>query len=303
MTEFSFLGLSYETYWIIQNGRLNSMSLDGLKFKSEGKKGKRSGIHRRVKDGLQIPVNRQVYMVWYAYAQFLNKSGTLNKKLLKEWKLKPFGTYKRSRKSVDGKSTKITADEFLAGFDEWWDENWKDLFAEKEIGFVQMVDSIPKKPSPNKIYIEVPLDTSSHILRSKCKEIIDNEMKSRKIKLDTKPISTAKYKPDVPVNFDYLVWIRKLSAVVLSDSGMKNVEIYQKLCKEKISRNNLYLNVPIQISMQRQNRGEQPIARAKEYNTVWREVQRDIKDAERVLKVVQKGQFSISKPKPKKKGN
>ena len=279
------------------------MSLDGLKFKSEGKKGKRSGIHRRVKDGLQIPVNRQVYLVWYAYAQFLNKSGTLNKKLLKEWKLKPFGTYKRSRKSVDGKSTKITADEFIAGFDEWWDENWKDLFAEKEIGFVQMVDSIPKKPSPNKIYIEVPLDTSSHILRSKCKEIIDNEMKSRKIKLDTKPISTAKYKPDVPVNFDYLVWIRKLSAVVLSDSGMKNVEIYQKLCKEKISRNNLYLNVPIQISMQRQNRGEQPIARAKEYNTVWREVQRDIKDAERVLKVVQKGQFSISKPKPKKKGN
>ena len=279
------------------------MSLDGLKFKSEGKKGKRSGIHRRVKDGLQIPVNRQVYMVWYAYAQFLNKSGTLNKKLLKEWKLKPFGTYKRSRKSVDGKSTKITADEFLAGFDEWWDENWKDLFAEREIGFVQTVDSIPKKPSPNKIYIEVPLDTSSHILRSKCKEIIDNEMKSRKIKLDTKPISTATYKPDVPVNFDYLVWIRKLSAVVLSDSGMKNVEIYQKLCKEKISRNNLYLNVPIQISMQRQNRGEQPIARAKEYNTVWREVQRDIKDAERVLKGVQKGQFSISKPKPKKKGN
>ena len=279
------------------------MSLDGLKFKSEGKKGKRSGIHRRVKDGLQIPVNRQVYMVWYAYAQFLNKSGTLNKKLLKEWKLKPVGTYKRSRKVVDGKSKKITADEFLAGFDEWWEEIWKDLFAEKEIGFVKMVDSIPKKPSPNKIYIEVPLDTSSHILRSKCKEIIDNEMKSRKIKLDTKPISTAKYKPDVPVNFDYLVWIRKLSAVVLSDSGMKNVEIYQKLCKERISRNTLYLNVPIQISMQRQKRGEQPIARAKEYNTVWREVQRDIKDAERVLKVVQKGQFSISKPKPKKKGN
>ena len=277
------------------------MSLDGLKFKSESKKGKRSGIHRRVKDGLQIPVNRQVYLVWYAFSQFLNKSGTLNKKLLKEWKLKPVGTYKRSRKSVDGKSTKITAGEFLAGFDEWWDENWKDLFAEREIGFVQTVDSIPKKPSPNKIYIEVPLDTSSHILRSKCKEIIDNEMKSRKIKLNTKPISTSKYKPDVPVNFDYLVWIRKLSAVNLSESGVKNIDIYQTLCKEKINRNFLYLNVPVQISMQRQNRGEKPIARAKDYNTVWREVQRDIKDAERVLGYVQKGQFSISKPKTKTK--
>ena len=277
------------------------MSLDGLKFKSEGKKGKRSGIHRRVKDGLQIPFNKQVYLCWYAYAQFLNKSGTLNKKLLKEWNLKPVGTYKRSRKVVDGKSNKITADEFLAGFDEWWDENWKDLFAEREIGFVQTVDSIPKKPSPNKIYIEVPLDTSSHILRSKCKEIIDNEMKSRKIKLDTKPISTAKYKPEVYKNFDYLVWVRKLSAVHLSESGVKNVEIYQTLCKERIQREYLYLNVPIQISRQRMNRGEKPLSNAKEPNTVWREVQRDIKDAERVLECVQKGQFSISKPKPKTK--
>jgi hypothetical protein len=214
------------------------MSLDGLKFKSEGKKGKRSGIHRRVKDGLEIPVNRQVYLVWYAYAQFLNKSGTLNKKLLKEWKLKPVGTYKRNRKNdKDGKSTNITADEFLAGFDEWWSENWKDLFAEREIGFVQTVDSIPKKPSPNKIYIEVPLDTSSHILRSKCKEIIDNEMKSRKIKLDTKPISTAKYKPEVPVNFDYLVWVRKLSAVCLSEGGMKNIDIYEKIKKRENKSN------------------------------------------------------------------
>ena len=272
------------------------MSLDGLKFKSERKKGKRSGIHRRVKDGLQIPVNRQVYMVWYAYAQFLNKSGTLNKKLLKEWKLKPIGTYKRSRKVVDGKSKKITADEFIAGFDEWWEEIWKDLFAEKEIGFVKMVDSIPKKPSPNKIYIEVPLDTSSHILRSKCKEIIDNEMKSRKIKLDTKPISTAKYKPEVPVNFDYLVWVRKLSAVSLSEGEMKNIDIYEKLKKEKISRTSLYANVSIE-------RGDssQTIGGRKGYNTVWREVQRDIKDAERVLEYVQKGQFNISKPKPKTK--
>ena len=53
--------------------------------------------------------------------------------------------------------------------------------------------------------------------------------------------------------------------------------------------------------MQRQDRGEKPIARAKDYNTVWREVQRDIKDAERVLGYVQKGQFSISKPKSKTK--
>ncbi len=286
------------------------MSLDGLKHKSERK----SGIYRRVKDGLQIPVNKPVYMVWYAFAQFLNKSGTLNKKLLKEWNLKPVGTYKRNRKNdKDGKSTKITADEFLAGFDEWWDENWKDLFAEREIGFVQTVDSIPKKPSPNKIYIEVPLDTSSHILRSKCKEIIDNEMKSRKIKLDTQPISTAKYKPEVPVNFDYLVWVRKLSAFILRDSGKKNTDIYLILCKEKINKtkltfgvgkkvpSSLYPDVPLQISMQRMKRGENPIRNAKDYNTMWREVQRDIKDAERVLGSVQKGQFSISKPKPKTK--
>jgi hypothetical protein len=270
------------------------MGLDGLKFKSEGKTGKRSGIHRRVKGGLEIPFNKQVYLVWYSYSQFLHNKGKLSKTILKDWKLKPVGTYKRQKK--------ITCDLFLSGFDEWWDENWEDLFAERKIGFVQTVVSIPNKPSPNKIYIEVPLDTSSHILRSKCKEIIDNEMKSRKIKLDTKPISTAKYKPEVSINFDYLVWIRKLSAIYLSDCGTKNIDIYQTLCKEKIRKDYLYLNVPIQISMQRQNRGEKPISRAKDYNTVWREVQRDIKDAERVLEYVKKGQFNISKPKTKKKG-
>ena len=109
------------------------MALDGLKFKSEGRTGKRSGIHRRVKDGLEIPVNRQVYMVWYAYAQFLNKSGTLNKKLLKEWKLKPVGTYKRKRRVVGGISSQLPADEYLSGFDEWWNENWKELFGKLQL--------------------------------------------------------------------------------------------------------------------------------------------------------------------------
>lgn len=280
------------------------MVLDGLKFKSEGKTGKRSGIHRRVKDGLEIPVNRQVYMVWYAYAQFLNNSGTLNKKLLKEWKLKPVGTYKRKRRVVGGISSKITADEYLSGFDEWWNENWKELFAERKIGFVQTVDSIPKKPSDNTIYIEVPLDTSSHILRSKCKEIIDNEMKSRKIKTDTKPISTAKYKPEVPVNFDYLVWIRKLSAIHHRSCGMKNTEIYSILRNEKIGsklKTRTIDGVTKQV-LSGGNRlygGEQ--LENREYSVVWREVQRDIKDAERVLEYVQKGQFNISKPKKTRK--
>ena len=283
--------------------RINPMGLDGLKFKSEGRTGKRSGIHRRVKDGLEIPVNKQVYLVWYAYAQFLNKNGTLNKKLLKEWKLKPFGTYKRKRVPVGGLSTKITADEYLAGFDEWWDENWKELFAERAIGFVQRVDSLPKKPSNNTIYIEVPLDTSSHILRSKCKEIIDNEMKSRKIKTNTKPISTAKYKPEVPKNFDYLVWIRKLSAIHHRSQGVKNTEIYSILRNEKIGSKSKMrfidgMNKRVLIGGNRLYGGEQLANR--EYSVVWREVQRDIKDAERVLKYVQKGRFCISKPKKKR---
>jgi hypothetical protein len=70
----------------------------------------------------------------------------------------------------------------------------------------------------------------------------------------------------------------------------------KKLKKEKISRTSLYANVSIE-------RGDssQTIGGRKGYNTVWREVQRDIKDAERVLEYVQKGQFSISKPKPKTK--
>ena len=50
------------------------------------------------------------------------------------------------------------------------------------------------------------------------------------------------------------------------------MDIYQILCKKIINRNYLYLNVPVQIIMQRQIRGEKPIARAKDYNTVWRDL-------------------------------
>ena len=129
-------------------------------------------------------------------------------------------------------------------------------------------------------------------------------MKSRKIKTDTKPISTAKYKPEVPVNFDYLVWIRKLSAIHHRSCGMKNTEIYSILRNEKIGsklKTRTIDGVTKQV-LSGGNRlygGEQ--LENREYSVVWREVQRDIKDAERVLEYVQKGQFNISKPKKTRK--
>ena len=128
-------------------------------------------------------------------------------------------------------------------------------------------------------------------------------MKSRKIKTNTKPISTAKYKPEVPKNFDYLVWIRKLSAIHHRSQGVKNTEIYSILRNEKIgsklkARFIDGMNKRVLIGGNRLYGGEQLANR--EYSVVWREVQRDIKDAERVLKYVQKGRFCISKPKKKR---
>ena len=272
------------------------MSKDGLKYKSESKTGKRSGIHRRVMDGLEIPTNKQIYLVWYAYSQYLHKNGKLSNKLIKEWNLPHYSVFfKRPRKILvldDGTkiSKSIDADEYLGGFDIWWKDNWKELFAEKKIGFVQQVDSIPKKQNKNTIYIEVPLDTSSYILRGKCAEIINEEMKSRKIKINTKPISSAKYKPDIPQKFDYRVWIRRLCARHLKDSGMTLVDIYSKLRKQKIGFDHLYFGGKIGKSD-----GDM------EYQDAARMVSRDIKECDLVLKSVQNGKFSISKPRKKKK--
>jgi hypothetical protein len=261
--------------------------MSGFKFKYQ----KRSGVHQQVKDGLEIPVNRQVYMVWYAYSQYLKKNGLvikredrkknfgkLDKKVSNDWKLPNITTSKRKKRNP--------ADEYLDGFDDWFEKNWKELFAEKEIGFVQPVNKIPKNPDENKIYIEVPLDTESIKLSSKCKEIIDAEMKSRKISKNTKPISTAKYKPDIPPNYNYRVLIRQLCAKHMHDNGHTNKEIFEHLFN---------CNITSEV------RGSESMYEPKTYDIAeshtelhghtWRVVAKDYANAEVLLKDVRVGLF------------
>jgi hypothetical protein len=246
---------------------------------------------RRVRDGLEIPYHKDIYLLWYAYAQYLNTHGLviernpigakpkkknfgkLNKDVLKEWKLNPVGTFKRKSKDQEHPS-----DLYCSGFDQWWNENWKELFAEREIGFVRSVDAIPKKPNKDTIYIEVPLDTSSQILRGKCKEIIDDEMISRNLKINTKPISTAKYKPDAPINIVYRVWIRKLCTKILHDDGMPNKDIYGSLC---------VLNVGDKFG------GESMYGLNNDPADIWKEVSRDYTECEVLLKDVKNGLFGF----------
>jgi hypothetical protein len=247
---------------------------------------------RRVKDGLEIPFHKDIYLLWYAYSQYVNTNGLivkrepigykikkknfgkLNKEVSKDWKLKPVGTHKRN--------TRNPSDIYLTGFDEWWNENWKELFAERESGFVRAVNAIPKKTNTNTIYIEVPLDTSSQILRSKCKEIIDEEMVHRNIKVNTKPISTAKYKPDASINVVYRVWIRKLCAKILHDGGMNNFDIYEKLS-----------NIKIQIQQDNSYSYLYDTTKDKERLWKWREVARDYVECEVLLKDVKNGLFGF----------
>ena len=271
-----------------------------FKFKSEKKTGKRSGVHRQVMDGLEIPVNRQVYMVWYAYAQYLKTNGLvikrekrtknfgkLDKKVSQDWKL-PVLKFKRKMRNP--------ADEYLDGFDDWFEKNWKELFAEKEIGFVQPVNTIPKNPDENKIYIEVPLDTDSYKLSSKCKEIIDAEMKSRKIPKNTKPISTAKYKPDVPPNYNYRVLIRQLCAKHMHDNGHTNKEIFEHLfnCNIKSEvRGSESMYEPRIKKDAYTIREKYAIADSHDHlhGHTWRVVAKDYENAEVLLKDVKSGLF------------
>ncbi len=241
----------------------------------------KSGIHRLVKDGLQIPYSKNLYLVWYSYSRYLQKNklvikrddktkdfGKLDKKVLKDWNLPDSAKRK----------TRMPSDEYSAGFDKWWKDNWRNLFAEKTIGHVHAVNEIPKKKEPDTIYISVPLDTSPIILRSKCKEIIDNQFKSRKINL--KNISSnAQYLPDVPINFNYRVLMRMLNAKILRDSGMTNKQIYGELRD---------------IWMKTKTTGKQSLydsLQEKDYMTVWREVARDYSNAEVLLKDVRVGLF------------
>ena len=153
------------------------------------------------------------------------------------------------------------------------------MFAEKKIGFVQPIDSIPKKPNKNTIYIEVPLDTESYKLSSKCKEIIDAEMKSRKIPKNTKPISTAKYKPDVPPNYNYRVLIRQLCAKHMHDTGVNNKEIFEYLSHCEIAS-------PVRVRENLYDHTKKP-----DYMTAWRMVAKDYANAEVLLKDVKSGLF------------
>ncbi len=241
----------------------------------------KSGIHRLVKDGLQIPYSKNLYLVWYSYSRYSQKNklvikrkdktkdfGKPDKKVLKDWNLPDSAKRK----------TRMPSDEYSAGFDKWWKDNWRNLFAEKTIGHVHAVNEIPKKKEPDTIYISVPLDTSPIILRSKCKEIIDNQFKSRKINL--KNISSnAQYLPDVPINFNYRVLMRMLNAKILHDSGMTNKQIYGELRD---------------IWMKTKTTGKQSLydsLQEKDYMTVWREVARDYSNAEVLLKDVRVGLF------------
>jgi hypothetical protein len=267
--------------------------MSGFKFKSQKKTGKRSGVHQQVKDGLEIPVNRQVYMVWYAYAQYLKKNGLVIKRNKPRLKKKNFGKLDK-KVSQDWKlpvlkskrKIRNPADEYIDGFDDWFEKNWKELFAEKEIGFVQPVNTIPKNPDENKIYIEVPLDTDSYKLSGKCKEIIDAEMKTRKIPVNTKPISTAKYKPDVPPNYNYRVLIRQLCAKHLHDTGHTNTEIFEYLFHCTIGS-----EVRGSESMYEPRKYDLADSHNQLHGHSWRVVAKDYENAEVLLKDVKSGLF------------
>jgi hypothetical protein len=284
-------------------------------FKSKGDRDTKVD-RRRVRDGVEIPYHKETYMLWYVYSQYLNTNGLvikrepngrkvkkkdfgkLNKTVSKDWGLKPIGTSKRK--------IRHPTDLYLSGFDEWWNDNWKELFGEREIGFVRSVNSIPKKPDKNTIYIEVPLDTSSQVLRSKCKEIIDEEMIDRNIKINTKPISTSKYKPDTSSNIIYRVWIRKLCTKILHDQGIPNSDIYDKISE---------LNVG-EIQKTRTSDGSNwkkgdkyysggvcmyDTVKDKDSFYIWREVSRDYTECEVLLKDVKNGLFGFRNLKERSK--
>jgi hypothetical protein len=229
--------------------------------------GSREGLDVRVKDGLEIQHRKQIYLVWYKYVQFLytNKKITIGKKSFKyddkyykDWKLK-------------------TGEKF----DIWWTKNWKRLFSEPTRGIVNKVSSIPSKKSPDSIYIEVPLNSPPHVLESKCKQIIDQEFKHRKIDPRKTFQSKALFQPDLTIRFDVPVWLRRLVCIELQIKGT---------IRRQIARDRKVKFLRMTEQEYKQKRKDYGIP--EEVINAERLVSLDISKGLKLLKMVEKGKFS-----------
>ena len=221
----------------------------------------------RVKDGLEIQHRKQIYLVWYKYVQFLfsNKKVTISKKTFKY-----DDKYYKTWKLKEGEK-----------FDIWWDKNWKRLFSEPTRGLVQKVNSIPSKKSPDSIFVEIPLNSPPHILESKCKEIIDQEFKQRKIDPRKSFQSKALFRPDLSIRFDTPVWLRRLVCIELQIKGTIRRDIAR-------SRSVKFLRMSEQEYIQKRKDYGIP----DEVVNAERLVSLDISKGLKLLKMVEKGKFS-----------
>lgn len=173
-------------------------------------------------------------------------------------------------------------------FDPWWKNNWK-LFAVPARGDVKQVLSISKSGSKNKIYLEIPLDTNTSSLVQKCKSIIENEIRKRKQSSDPSQ-HPSKFPLDVNENFDYLVWSRRLKCLRMKDRKVKRIDIYEDLCKKKMRVR--------KTKKDRTGLKEEPFYSPPTKDTsYWNRVSmvcRDINLANKFLKNIEKGRFSIN---------
>ena len=217
-----------------------------------------------VQEGLEVGLKRK-YVIWYEYVQYLNDKGKLDKRIYRDWNLK------------SGQK-----------FDPWWKNNWK-LFAVPARGNVKQVSSIPKSGSKNKIYLEIPLDTNTSTLVQKCKSVIENEIKKRKQSPDPSQ-HPSKFPLDVNENFDYLVWSRRLKCLRMKDRKVKRIDIYEDLRKKRMRVR--------KSKKDRTGLKEEPFyPPPTEETSYWNKVSmvcRDINLAQKFLKNIEKGKFSIN---------
>jgi len=203
------------------------------------------------------------YVIWYEYAQYLLENEKLDNRIYKEWNLK-----------VGQK------------FDPWWKDNWK-LFAHPKRGMVKKISSIPKLGSGRKIYLEIPLDTNSSNLVSKCKTIIDAELSKKKV-VDASSIKSSKFKLDVKENFDYLVWSRRLKCLKMKDKEIRRIDIYDDLRKKKMK---VRKSKKERTGLKEETYYPPPSEGMSYWNKVSM-VCRDINLAEKFLGNIRKGKFS-----------
>jgi hypothetical protein len=168
---------------------------------------------------------------------------------------------------------------------DWWEEHWKDLFAEEEsTAKILLGNEAPLTPHSAKLYLEVPINKPLNNVLNEIKELIKPSFEM--VKTGRKRIypSTARFQVTQGAEIDIDSFRMMLRCYHIKTQGIRTKDIPNKV-RERILK--------IQERQRREGRREATagIFASEDNESLNRSVQRYIQRANRIIKNVANGDF------------